>query len=340
MTRSAAIYTARHALAKRRLAQASSPRLSLAFSLVAVAVLGVTVAGCGTTSGYTPGQIDKNQMARCKEVAQAYVDSTPEYPQLRDTLREDPVAIAWFVRYLESEIVQAREGQVELLGEEKVRLDRVKEMQQRSKEPVEWNLPGQRPDSRAIAQIVAIGEPAVAVVVNDLALSPQEFLRSIGIELLTGIGDPAVPALLKLARTGDQQQQRVAARALGEIGARGVAFDALRELAGSAEWRISSDAAQGLAHGGPEARDLLMQMLRDEDAFVRRKAGESLANYKDRVAAVALVDFLEQCQQQKDWTGELAAQKALQGIAGTRTPRAAQAWRRFAEEMDAGEGGR
>ena len=81
-------------------------------------------------------------------------------------------------------------------------------MQQRSKEPVEWNLPGQRPDSRAIAQIVAIGEPAVAVVVNDLALSPQEFLRSIGIELLTGIGDPAVPALLKLARTGDQQQPR------------------------------------------------------------------------------------------------------------------------------------
>src|SRR5690606_26786714 len=134
---------------------------------------------------------------------------------------KDPVAIAWFVRYLESLIVHAREGQVEVLGEDKVRIDRVAEMQRRRLEPVQWNLPGQRSDSRAIAQVVAIGAPAVDVVVNDMVLSPQEFLRAIGIELLTGIGDPAVPALLQLAKTGDQQQQRVAARALGEIGATG-----------------------------------------------------------------------------------------------------------------------
>ena len=81
-------------------------------------------------------------------------------------------------------------------------------------------------------------------------------------------------------------------------------------------------------------------MLGDEDPFVRRKAGEALARYKGRVAATALVDYLESCKSSKDWTGELAAQKALQTIAGSKGPRAAAAWRRFVDEMPAGEDGR
>tara|TARA_R110002072_G_scaffold299403_5_gene474941 strand:- start:27658 stop:28641 length:984 start_codon:yes stop_codon:yes gene_type:complete len=301
----------------------------------------IAVSACGTAANsYSPGQLDDDQMNRVKLVVKAFVLSYDNYPELRDELLQDPVATKWFIRDLESRIVNARNGQAEMLGEEKVRIDRVKEATRQRNTPAEWNLPGQRPDSRAIAQIIEIGEPAVDVVVNDLALSPQEFLRGIGIELLTGIGDPAVPALLQLARTGDQQQQRVAARALGEIGAVGASFEALRELARSPEWRIRSDAAKGLANGGAEARDLLIGMLADEDPFVRRKAGESLAAYKDRAAATALVDYLESCKTAKDWTGELAAQKALQAIAGSKGPRAAAAWRRFADEMPSGEDGR
>ncbi|MFT4840189.1 MAG: hypothetical protein ACI8UD_002997 [Planctomycetota bacterium] len=301
----------------------------------------ITVSACGTpANSYSPGQLDDDQRYAVKRVVKAFVLSYEDYPALRDELLKDPVATKWFIRDLESRIVNVRMGQAEMLGEEKVRIDRVREATRQRNTPVEWNLPGQRADSRAIAQIIEIGEPAVDVVINDLALSPQEFLRSIGIELLTGIGDPAVPALLKLASTGEQQQQRVAARALGEIGAVGPSFDALKELARSPVWRIRSDAAKGLAKGGPAARDLLIEMLRDEDAFVRRKAGEALAQYKDRIAATALVDFLESCKTSKDWTGELAAQKALQAIAGTRGPRAAAAWRRFADEMPPGEDGR
>jgi hypothetical protein len=299
------------------------------------------VSACGSTaSDYSPGQLNEGQFERVREVVKAFVKGDESYPELRDELLKDPVASKWFVRDLESRIVHAREGQSEMLGEEKVRLDRVKEATRRRGKPEEWNLPGQRPDSRAIAQIIAIGKPAVEVVVNDLALSSQEFLRSIGIELLIGIGDPAVPALLELANAGDQQQQRVAARALGEIGAVGVSFDALCELARSSVWRIRSDAATGLANGGPKARDFLVEMLADEDPFVRRKAGESLARYKDRIAATALVDFLESCKKSKDWAGELAAQKALQVMAGSKGPRAATAWRRFADEMPLGEDGR
>ncbi|MFT4511727.1 MAG: HEAT repeat protein [Planctomycetota bacterium] len=304
--------------------------------LLALLLLGASA--CGTAANtYTPGEITKEQKARCRVVAQAFVDSKPEYPALREELREDPVAMAWFVRYLVSEIVHAREGQAEKLGEKKVRIDRVKEATKGRDTPAEWHLPGQHADSRAVGQVIAIGEQAVDVVVHDLVLKPQEFLRAIGVELLTGIGDPAVPALLELASTGDQQQQRVAARALGELGAVGPSFEALKQLARSPVWRIRSDAAKGLASGGPEARDFLIGMLQDEDPFVRRKAGEALARYKDRIAATALIDFLESCKGSKDLTGELAAQKALQAIAGTRGPRSASAWRRFVDEMPSGE---
>jgi len=326
----------------------SAPRTSrsgLAGALFALALLVSVTPSCNTTKAeYSPGELTTEQRARCREVAQAYVDGDEKYLTMRDELADDPIALAWFVRYLEHEIVQQREGQVVVIGEETVLAEDVRPD---PKAPTPWNLPGQRPDRRAIAQIVAIGEPAVSVVVKDLALSKQEFLRSIGIEILTGIGDPAVPALLKLASTGEAQQQRVAARALGNIGARGASFEALRQLAKSPTWRIRSDAAQGLAKGGPEARNLLIEMLGDEDPFVRRKAGESLGNYRDRTAANALVDFLDACKEKEDWTGELAAQKALRIMAKAKLPRSSAAWRRYAEtlpdevvENDGNEGGR
>lgn len=316
-------------------------------ALAAVALLFGFASGCSTAGAdYTPGKLTAEQLANCRLVAQAYVDGKPEYPAMRDELKQDPVALAWFVRYLEHEIVQVREGHTEILGQEtvpaaEVRLD--------PKSPTPWNLPGQRPDSRAIGQIVAIGASAVDVVVNDLVLHPQEFVRTIGIEVLTGIGDPAVPALLKLASDGESMQQRVAARALGEIGARGESLEALRMLAHSPIWRIRSDAAQGLAKGGSGARDLLMEMLADDDPFVRRKAGEALANYKHRKAANALIAFLEAAKKSKVFSDELAAQKALQIMAGAKRPRTTGAWRRFAsslpdeaavKEIEAKEGGR
>lgn len=316
-------------------------------ALAAAALLFGFAAGCSTPSvDYTPGKLSAEQLASCRAVAQAYVDGKPEYPAMRDELKQDPVALAWFVRYLEHEIVQVREGHIEIIGEETVK---ARDLRPDPKAPTPWNLPGQRPDRRAIGQIVAIGAPAVDVVVNDLALSPQEFLRTIGIEVLTGIGDPAVPALLKLASTGESQQQRVAARALGNIGARGESLEALRQLARSTVWRIRSDAAQGLAKGGSGARDLLIEMLADEDPFVRRKAGESLANYKDRNAANALIEFLEGAKKSKVFSDELAAQKALQIMAGKRSPRTTDWWRWFAnslpddvggDEIEAKEGGR
>ena len=56
----------------------------------------------------------------------------------------------------------------------------------------------------------------------------------------------------------------------------------------------------------------------------------------DAVAADALVAFLEASKARNEWPGELAAQKALQQIAGTSSPRTAERWRRFVEELREG----
>jgi HEAT repeat protein len=331
---------------KRALAASNRPPgwvIRYGQKLVLVSLFVVFAACSGTTGAgkagatYTPGDLNAEQRARCREVAQAYVDRAPQYPELLSGLRSDPTAIAWFVRYLEAEIVSVREARTDVVAEETVA---AADVPNPNGEPVAWDLPGQRRDERAFRQIVAIGKPAIDVIVNDLARSSQEFLRSIGIELLARLGDEAVPKLLKLARKGSSQEQRVAARALGQIGARGVSLEALRQLSQSKEWNIRSAAASGLAAGSLGARDLLVQMLGDEDAFVRRKAGEALANYRDSVAVGALVDFLVACQTSKDWEGELSAQTALRTLAKSSGPRSVASWRRFASELAEEEDGR
>jgi HEAT repeat protein len=302
--------------------------------LALAAVWAGCLAACAAgPDDYTPGEMSKAQMARCRAVAQAYFDRADDYSRLRDELRGDQLASKWFVRYLVHSIVTMREGQSVLLSEEKVRVDRIRKMRD---EPAQFDLPGQRDDLRAIGEIVAMGEPAVEVVVEDLLKDRQEFLRTIGVEVLTGFGDLAVPKLLQLARDGDDRQQGYAARALGAIGARGPALAALQELARSPEWRVRSDAVQAMASGGEPARDQLIRALGDEDPFVRRKAAEALGSYRDAVAASALVGFLEQSKQRNEWSGELAAQQSLQKIAGKKGLRTQAAWQQLVEQLRGG----
>jgi len=312
-------------------ALSSRPRLVRSAAGVWAAL---ALAACsGAPETYSPGEMTKEQMARCRAVAQAYFDRADDYAEQRDALKQDALASKWYVRYLVHSIVTMREGQSVLLSEEKVRLDKIRKMRSA---PAQFDLPGQRDDLRAIGEIVKMGSPAVEVVVEDLLKDRQEFLRTIAVEVLAAVGDPAVPQLLQLAKAGETREQRYAARALGAIGASGPALDALQGLARSSEWRVRSETAQALSTGGDEARALLVQMLEDEDTFVRRKAAEALGSFADAVAADALVAFLEASKARNEWPGELAAQKALQQIAGTSSPRTAERWRRFVEELREG----
>ena len=182
-------------------------------------------------------------------------------------------------------------------------------------------------------KIVAIGQPAVPVIVLELLGRRQEFLQQIAAELLARIGDESVPAVVELARSGEPFQQRAAAQALGEIGASGAALAALRDLAQSSDWQLRAAAVGGLKQGAGPARDLLLTMLTDDDPFVRRKAAEVLSNYREPVAAGALVEFLERSKREQDFNAELAAQQSLQRMARTKRPRSAAAWRAFVAEL-------
>ena len=304
---------------------------SVAQAAGALLLAALLSTGCaGPREAYTPGEMSKAQFAACKAVAQAYYDRDASYESQRDALRSDALASKWFVRYLVHDVVRMREGQSVLLSEEKVRFDAIS--QPRST-PAQFDLPGQRDDLRAIGEILAMGSPAVEVVVEDLLKDRQAFLRTIAVEVLTAFGEKAVPALLEVASSGDVREQGYAARALGAIGARGAALEVLRTLTRSKEWRVRSAAAEALALGGSEARALLVDMLDDPDAFVQRKSAESLGSHSDPDAVDALVAFLEVSKARNQWSGELAAQQALQKIAGSSGPRTTERWRRFAEDF-------
>jgi len=303
--------------------------------LAVLALLG----GCASTGGgAAPAQLTKEQIARCKQVAQAYVDQSPDYPAMRDELREQPAALEWLVRYYGFLLVKYREGRADVLPDTRMSATQANRAARRNRAvQAEWQLHPERHDLRLIHELGEIGEPAVPVFVDDFLVSPQTFLRQIGIDVLAEIGEPAVPKLLALARSGDNKQQAVAARALGDVGARGAAFEALKELSRSDDWRVRSNAAMGLHSGDEAARALLIAMLDDDDPFVRRKAAETLENYRDAVAAGALVDYLDRSKQREDFDGELQAQKSLQAIAGRRGPRSSEAWRGFVQRLAADE---
>lgn len=267
------------------------------------------------------------------------MNGAPEHEALRDQLRQDPDAVAAYVAWLEVQIVRLREGAGGQDGESRKVLAQ-NALQMLADDPGEWRIGGARPESAAIDELAWFGELAVPVVVHDLLDPRQAFLRQIGIEILVRIGEPALPSLLAQVRSGDAQQQRVVARALGALGARGAALSALEALTRSSEWTVRADAVQGLHDGDAEARDLLVRMLRDEDAFVRRKAAATLGFYREPATVRALADFLEFCQERKDIDSEVAAQNALQVIAQRRGPRTVAAWQDFADQLEQQGGAR
>lgn len=310
------------ATSRMRAFVSTSARLSL-FALV---------AACTTQAVYTPGELSQQQRTRCQELAQAYVDQAPDYRERRDELAEDPTAIRWFVRWLEAALVQVREASAERIPDEKALFTGAGILKDGSR--FGMTRPQTMPGRRELEEIVAIGVPAIEVVMQDLVLSEQGFLRALGLEILLEIGEPAVPRLVELARDGDVRAQRNAARALGAIGAEGEGLAALERLSHSSEWLVRSDVAQALAADGPEARDLLLRMLADEqDTFVRGQILKSLGTYRDREVGEVLVEHLVAAHEELDGKSARAAQSALETLAKKPGVRSAAAWLTYVQQL-------
>ncbi len=283
--------------------------------------LALLLAACAGTSPppFRPAALTAEQAQLCRAAEQAYRGRTPEYEALRQRAAADPTTAVWLTRMFIRDVLTVREGRP--IGDDQGLL-----------------LAAARKDvlveTRATAEIEALGPVAVPTLVGDLLCHGQAQTRELGVELLARIGPVAVPAVQQLAASSDPRQRRSAALALGAIGAGGVVLPTLQRLAADTEFTVRADALHNLHDGGAPARALLLDRLHgDDDPFVRRAAAESLQHFPGRTSAVALIDYLERCKRDREYRGEQVAQASLQAIAGTRGPRTPAAWRTFADTL-------
>lgn len=304
--------------AKSRAERPGPARGPLRRAAAAWAMLFAACAG-SSVEPFRPGALDAAQLELCRATEQAYRRGADDYEALRASAAADPTTAAWLVRMFVRDVFTVREGRT--LGKDEELLRAAAKIE----DPVE---------SRATAEIVRMGAVAVPTLVGDLLCHSQPQPRELGIELLARVGAPAVPAVVELAQHGDTRQRRAAGRALGAIGTAGDVLPALRQLLADGDYTVRADALRDLHDGGAPVRALLIDRLRaDADPFVRRTAAQSLAHFRDRVAATALIDYLERCKTDRDYRGEEAAQDSLQTLAGSHGPRTPAAWRAFAQTL-------
>ena len=138
-------------------------------------------------------------------------------------------------------------------------------------------------------------------------------VRSLAVDMLAEIGEPALDTLTQLAQTANDERVRLqAAKSLGEMGKSALALDILTQLAQMAEdERVRLQAAESLGKIGEPALDILTQLAQmAEDERMRLQAAESLG----KIGEPAL-DILTQLAQtaENDWV-RLQAAKSLREI--------------------------
>lgn len=268
---------------------------------------------------WSPGALTPEQVAECQEVERLYRDQSQEYGPRSQRLAEDPVAVAWFVRMLVRDVLQAREGRSVSDFDSRLRLAAGFD------DPLE---------SRALAAIEAFGAAAAPTVVGDLLQHPQGRARELGYELTARIGAAAVPLILPMTSAAEPKHRRAAARALGVVDGGEAALEALRRLAEDADYLVRGDAMRGLAGHDSELADKLLRerLQSDADPYVRRQAARAIGRRPSKAAATALVDYLERCARETDGQGERIAQESLQQMAGKRGFRTPEAWRNWVKQ--------
>jgi hypothetical protein len=279
----------------------------------AIALAAVCAACSGTSNTYQPAALTAEQKAKCKTAEAAYRAGSDDYPGLRAELAADPTTACWLTRMVIHDLLTVREGRP--LGEDQDLMRAAAHITN----PVE---------KRALAEIDALGAVAVPTLVGDLLLHHQPQPRELGIELLARVGAPALPAVQEVARTGEPRQRRAAARTMGVIGVDATVLAILAQMANDEDYTVRADALRSLRSGGDEAQRLLVEKLRaDPDPFVRRVAAQTLAYHPGQASSLALVDYLERCERERDFPGEKAAQASLQRLTASRGFQTPAQWR-------------
>ncbi len=138
-------------------------------------------------------------------------------------------------------------------------------------------------DAQAIARLVGL------LKAREAGLSDRVYAT------LVELGEPAVPALLEQAGSGDTQQREYAVAALGTLRAT-VALPAIRGVLADASLQRRYVAAWALGEiGDPQAIPALVTALADQDTVVRRYATRALIKF-NKAAVPPLVDYLQSAE--------------------------------------------
>lgn len=333
----------------RPLATFSAHAVSPFAAALLAALFATGCAGAPATALHDPGEPSREQLAALRAAEAAYRAGDERLAELRDGLVADPVTAFWFTRMVVRDLIFVREAQVgsgelvTLQGEARGRPgDDFDAAVRRGRDADASGLflraaKGERSpvEVRALAQIDALGAHAVPCITLDLCRHKQALVRQLGVDLLGRLGPAAMPGVDRLAGSGEPQDRRTAAQALGAMPASAATFAALERLAEDADYGVRGAALRSLEHGGPRGGRLLRKRLaEDPDPFVRRSAAFGLGGHCDRPSAEALVAYLERCQREQDARGADAAQEALQALSRTAGPRTVHAWRSWASSFD------
>src|SRR5262245_9569624 len=315
------------------------PPLLLAAVAVAVA------AACASGRHWSlddPGQPAAAQRALLVETEKHYRAGEP-FDDARARIAADPVTAWWWTRLVVRDVVSAREG----------RITSSESQQARVRDLPEFLADGRRvtaSDSDALLQVAAgkhdlvedralkeiglLGEAAVPCLIHDLARHPQSYVRQIGVDLLGRVGPAALPLLEReLATSQEPQQRRTAAQAIAALPPDAARTARLLAFARDADYTVRAAAYDGLALAAADAEAtaaLQRAVAGDADPFARRAAAKALAAHREPASALALVDYLQRCQNERDADGAGIAQTSLQRLARSRGPRSLEAWRAWA----------
>lgn len=184
---------------------------------------------------------------------------------------------------------------------------------------------------RSRHELALIGAPSVPLMTavlseSELARPTDAEGRSVSVaiddgqrreaaEILTIIGAPAVPSLLRAVESGQSKGgRRFALRALGQMGTRGgpSASQALLEYARGGDELMRIEAITGMRHHRDDATGAaLISALGDGERLVRENAAESLVVRADRSALGAIRAAADRARS----SGQLAEARRMDAFA-------------------------
>lgn len=150
--------------------------------------------------------------------------------------------------------------------------------------------PDSNEQSKAVDRLVEIGGPAVAPLIKAAASGNQDTSKN-AIEALTKIGDPAVEPLIASLSSNDHQEQMVAIIALGNIGDPRAIEPLIKTLNESSV--DDTSVFHSLSQMGPDAATALVEVLKNEKAYLRRDAAIYIGKIGAKSSVVPLIQTLK-----------------------------------------------